>query len=271
MTQSPSLTITAFQLAETLPIKAVRGALAGKLLASGSQELFYGPIAGDEPGQTPGYLYVLNYGVAIYAGHSETYQAETNRLLRHLAENPLEMPLREDYRVRSGAETAEVGYNEVALREANADAIRIVMLYVGQSVALDYYEGVADRLMKAPNAFLESMRLYGRLKASRPEVVKYIGETLSMRNRIIDNLYVLDTPDVAWENEELDRLDRGMKRNFDIVTRFRGLEDQLDVVQGNLELFAEMLQHKQSNLLEWIIIGLICIEVVKLLIESIWR
>jgi uncharacterized Rmd1/YagE family protein len=88
-----------------------------------------------------------------------------------------------------------------------------------------------------------------------------------MRNRIIDNLYVLDAPDPTWENEHLDRIDRGMKKAFDIETRFKALDDQLGVVKENLELFAELLQYRESNKLEWIIIALIFIEVLRVFFE----
>lgn len=278
---NPTLTVSAFQLGESLSLKALRNQLSGRLIAAGSQELFYGPPnpgmgTGDdraiqeETTKHSGYLYLLNYGVAVYAGHSDGFVEETNRLLQNYTENPLETPLREDFVIRTGAATLDVGHTEVQIGEVNSDTLRIIMLYVGQSVALDYYEGLADKLLKAPNAFIDSMRKHGKLKASRKAVTRYIGETLAMRNRIIDNLYVLDTPDTAWENEALDRLDRGMKRTFDIETRFRALEDQLDVVQNNLELFAELIQHRASNLLEIIIIVLILIEVVKMAVESIW-
>jgi required for meiotic nuclear division protein 1 len=269
-----TLTVTAFQLGESLSLKALRTRLGPRLLAAGSQELFFGPSQSGvvENTQPPdhGYLYLLNYGVVIYAGHDSAYIEETNRLLQEFVENPLATPLREDFAIQTGAATLDVGHTEVHIGEVNADTLRVIMLYVGQSVALDYYEGLADKLLKAPRPFIESMRVHGKLKASRRAVMRYIGETLDMRNRIIDNLYVLDTPDVAWENEELDRLDRGMKRTFDIVTRFRALEDQLDVVQNNLELFAELIQHRDSNLLEIIIIALFLVEIFKLIVEAIW-
>jgi len=190
--------------------------------------------------------------------------------LQKLAQNNLAQPLRESFSVHSGAADLEFGFNEFSLPEISDDVLRIVMLHVGQSVALDYYESLADTLMQAPNQFIESLTKHGKLTASRKSVMKYIGQAMSMRSRIIDNLYVLDAPDMTWDNETLDRIDRGMKKTFDTVTRFRALEDQLEVVQTNLELFVELLQHRQSNLLEWIIIGLILIEVIKLLLESLF-
>jgi uncharacterized Rmd1/YagE family protein len=57
-------------------------------------------------------------------------------------------------------------------------------------------------------------------------------------------------------------VDRGMKKTFDIFERFRSLDFQLREIKENLELFAELLQFRQSNMLEWIIIGLIFIEIV---------
>jgi uncharacterized Rmd1/YagE family protein len=48
-----------------------------------------------------------------------------------------------------------------------------------------------------------------------------------------------------------------MKRTFDLQERFRNIEDELGIIKENLELFKDIMQHRHSNLLEWIIIILI--------------
>jgi len=60
-----------------------------------------------------------------------------------------------------------------------------------------------------------------------------------------------------------------MKKTFDIFERFRSLDYQLREIKENLELFAELLQFRQSNMLEWIIIAFFAIEIVNLLISFI--
>ncbi len=256
------LSVTAFQLAESFSLKSIRSSWHERLLAVASQELFYGPphlLLGQGPGA---YTYILNYGVVIYSGHTEAEMETLNGELLPNCQNPLALPLREEFQIRTGSKDLGFSFSEIQVQDGSTDALRIVMLYVGQSVALDYYENLANVLFHGPNPFIETMKQHGRFKASRKTILKYIGESMSMRNRIIDNLYVLDAPDPAWENEYLERIDRGMKKTFDIETRSRALNDQLEVVQSNLELFSQLLQYRESNRLEWIIIGLFLFEVV---------
>ena len=101
-------------------------------------------------------------------------------------------------------------------------------------------------------------------RSSKRRVQMFIGRILAVRNRMVDNLYIMDAPDITWENEYLDKVDRAMKKTFDVAERFRSLDYQLRENKENLELFAELLQFRKSNMLEWIIIGLILVEVIQI-------
>ena len=133
----------------------------------------------------------------------------------------------EDFRVHADVQELAFAYNDIHLPAFNADVLRIIMLYVGQSAALDHYEVVVDRLLAEAGKFAQELERYGRLKTSRRNVQRFIGRTLAVRNRLVDNLYIMDAPDITWENEYLDKVDRGMKKTFDIAERFRSLDYQL--------------------------------------------
>jgi uncharacterized Rmd1/YagE family protein len=261
------LTIRAFQIAEGIDIKRCRAEFAGDLLSAAPGELFYRRKVASPDGtgeREDGYLYVMDYGVVTFAGHGE---AEMDALLERLGpycENPLAKRVGEDFRVHADVQELGFTFNDIHLPAFNADVLRIIMLYVGQSAALDHYEAVADRLLAEAGKIAQELERYGRLKTSRRDVQRFIGRTLSIRNRLVDNLYIMDAPDITWENEYLDKIDRGMKKTFDIAERFRSLDYQLRENKENLELFAEMLQFRQSNMLEWIIIALFLIEIVNL-------
>ena len=64
-----------------------------------------------------------------------------------------------------------------------------------------------------------------------------------------------------WDNEELNLLNRNLKANFDINTRFKDLDYRLQIVEDNLKLFTDVLNVRESSRLEWIIIILILIEI----------
>jgi uncharacterized Rmd1/YagE family protein len=94
---------------------------------------------------------------------------------------------------------------------------------------------------------------------------------LNLKNRIAENLYIFDSPEETWEDENLSKLDIGLKKTFDLQTRFRIIQEGLEIIKENLELFKDMLQYRNSIVLEWIIIILIFIEVINLFFEKIFH
>ncbi|HKP97159.1 MAG TPA: RMD1 family protein [Fibrobacteria bacterium] len=261
------LTIRAFQIAEGIDIRRCRTEFPGELIAAAPGELFYRRKAASPDGtgeREEGYLYVMDYGVVTFAGHGEEEMAAVLDRLRPFCENLLDKRMGEDFRVHADGQELGFTFNDIHLPAFNSDVLRIIMLYVGQSAALDHYEAVVDRLLAEAGRVSQELERYGRLKTSRRNVQKFIGRTLGIRNRLVDNLYIMDAPDITWENEYLDKIDRGMKKTFDIFERFRSLDYQLREIKENLELFAELLQFRQSNMLEWIIIALFLIETVNL-------
>jgi uncharacterized Rmd1/YagE family protein len=144
------------------------------------------------------------------------------------------------------------------------------MLNVSQSVALDYYSEQTNKLLEETNSHTKSLERIGRLDISGKSLKKFIGKTLLLKNRILENLYIFDSPPETWENENLNKIDLGLKRTFDLQERFRQVSEGLQIVTDNLELFKDLLQYRNSTLLEWIIIILILVEVLNLIIDKIY-
>jgi required for meiotic nuclear division protein 1 len=107
------------------------------------------------------------------------------------------------------------------------------------------------------------------LDISGTKLKKYIGKTLLLKNRVAENLYVFDSPPQTWEDENLNKIDIDLKRTFEIQERFRNISESLQIVKDNLELFKDLLQYRNSTVLEWVIILLIAVEVVNMIIEKV--
>ena len=102
----------------------------------------------------------------------------------------------------------------------------------------------------------------GRVKRLK----KFIGKTLNLKNRISENLYIFDSPDVTWEDEQLATLDYHLKQTFDLKNRYFAIEKRITIIKENLELFKGIWDHRESSTLEWIIIILIVIEVIDMFV-----
>jgi uncharacterized Rmd1/YagE family protein len=135
------------------------------------------------------------------------------------------------------------------------------MLNIAQSVALEFYETLSDNLITSSKEYILELEKRGRLSISKINLLKYIGKVLNVKNSIVDNLYILDDPNLVWDNEDLNLLNRNLKANFDIIPRFKDLDYRLGIVEDNLKLFTDVLNVRESSRLEWIVIILIAIEI----------
>jgi uncharacterized Rmd1/YagE family protein len=89
-------------------------------------------------------------------------------------------------------------------------------------------------------------------------------------NRITENLYIFDSATSTWEDETLDKIDIELKKTFDLQSRYRSIHEELEIIKENLGLFKDIMHHRKSSALEWIIIVLILVEVVNLIISKIF-
>src|ERR1700744_3344991 len=256
--------IIAYQVAENTNIKRFKAEYTGQLINSNSFELFYK--------YKEGYVFVLNYGVVVFANVDDIQISAFISLLTKYTLNHPDNRLQEDFLIeKKEIIQPEFSYNSLLVNEINEDVIRIAMLQVAQSLALDFYQEVAQQLFDDSVNLTNQLEEFGRLKISKKKLLKFIGKTLNTKNRIIDNLYLFDTPPVVWENEFLGKINDGLTQTFDISIRFRELEYMLKLVEGNLTVFVELTNAKESKRLEWIVIILIFIEILHLFLNRFFQ
>ena len=95
---------------------------------------------------------------------------------------------------------------------------------------------------------------------------RFIGKILNIKNKISENLYIFDSPEITWEDEQLNKLNTDLKQTFDLKDRYHLIHDRIEIIKENLELFKDIMDHRESSRLEWIIIILILVEVVDMFI-----
>jgi uncharacterized Rmd1/YagE family protein len=258
------LQVISYQIADSIDVRAFRTAYRDGIYHYDADELFYKT---DESC----YVYVFRYGVVCFLGYNE---AEASAFLDRIApfcKNVFELKLSEEFEVETNALENKFGYNKIEITKPDIEVLRLIMLNVSQSVALDYYSEQTNLLQEETNSHTLSLERRGRLSISGNNLKKYIGKTLNLKNRIAENLYIFDSPPEAWEDENLNRIDQGLKRTFDLQERYRDIREGLEIVRENLDLFKDLLQYRNSTFLEWIIIILVALEVVNLVIDKLLK
>lgn len=260
------LKVLSLQIADGIDIKEFKTVFKAELLHGDSDELFYRVKSTPQK-----YVYIFKYGIVSFLGYNEVEIMAFIQAITPYGKNPFEQHISDEFDIEVNAPRNKFGYNKIEIEGETTDSLRLIMLNVSQSVALDHYSQQTNKLLEETTYHTQTLEKKGRLELSGGNLKKYIGRTLNLKNRIEANLYIFDSPEETWEDENLNRLDIGLKRTFDLQARFRTIREGLEIVKENLDLFKDLLQYRNSIVLEWIIIILILVEVINLFIEKLMK
>jgi uncharacterized Rmd1/YagE family protein len=213
------------------------------------------------------FMYVKDYGSIVFFNCKKSFEYTVFKSILGI-ESGLTLSPKEEYSIEIG-NTIEVDFGKIQIDELSEDIAHIIMLNLGQSVALKHYLNKTESLHEGTLIYAKQLENFGNIKLSKKQMRIFIGKTMNLKNSIAENLFIFDSSDLAWSNEELSKLDYLIKDELDIVKRHHGLQFYLNVIKENLDLFKDILQHRYSSMLEWIIIILILFEVIQVIIEKI--
>ncbi|MDB5227313.1 MAG: hypothetical protein JWN78_1506 [Bacteroidota bacterium] len=255
--------VLSLQISDSIDIKAFKSVFTAELLFSDSEELFYKVDAEK-------FIYVFKYGVVCFLNHDDIKISGFIKLISPYCKNFFEYKLREEFDIDTNATENKIGYNKIEIVRADKETLRLIMLNVSQSVALDYYSQQTNVLLEETNLHTSHLEITGNLNMSGKNLKRFIGKTLNLMNRIRENLYIFDSPESTWEDESLNRIDTGLKKTFDLQSRYRSIHEELQIIKENLGLFKDIMHHRKSSVLEWIIIVLILVEVLNIILSKIF-
>lgn len=254
----------AYQVAEGIHINRCKETFGRKLLFSDSDELFFEL-------STHKYLYIFRYGIVCTYNVSDEELSLIFEKISETAINSIltDEMLSETLDISTEMPKLSIDFNEVSITDNDSEKIRLLMLNLSQSVALDHYAGITENLLIETQKHTSQLEIAGKLDIGGKTLKRFIGKVLNIKNKISEKLYIFDSPDVAWDSESLNQLNRALKRKFDLKDRYQVISQQLNIVKENLDLFKDIMDHRESSRLEWIIIILIVIEVIDMLILKI--
>ncbi len=253
--------VLSIQIADTIRIRDCKKRIQETLLFSDSDELFY-------KCQKDQYVYIFKYGVVCFynftSNEIEDFTIKLNECSKSVL--PIANQVSEELGIEVNKKEYQVDFDHIKLRDNDSEKIRLVMLNLSQSVALDNYSNVSEQILEDTRIHTNYLEEHGKLDIGGKRLKQYIGKVLNVKNKISEHLYIFDSPEITWDDKVLNILNNDLKKKFDLKDRHRVIHEQLDIVKENLELFKDIMFHRQSSTLEWIIIILILVEVVDLFI-----
>eukprot|EP00923_Selenidium_pygospionis_P055427 GHVN01096587.1.p2 GENE.GHVN01096587.1~~GHVN01096587.1.p2 ORF type:complete len:372 (+),score=40.10 GHVN01096587.1:2529-3644(+) len=137
-----------------------------------------------------------------------------------------------------------------------------------QSCKLAVFEMVVDDTILATKALPEGLAATGKINSNRHDLSRRMGDLFI--NRFYINLHtdILDTPDIFWEFDEFSDHYTSCRGYLEIPNRVEILNQRLDIIKDLYDMLNNELTIQHGYKLEWIVIYLICIEVV---IEVVWN
>ncbi|SFN39002.1 Uncharacterized protein, Rmd1/YagE family [Bizionia echini] len=256
-------TAVAYQVASTIHIKFSKQELAYQLLFQDSDELFY-QVTPEK------FMYLFHYGIVSFFNMNPDEISYYIEQIKPFCVEMIPVDMSESIHVHIIEDTLKVEFEKVILPEVNPEMIRLVLMNASQSVALNAYSSITESLLIETNKHTKYLEVKGKLDISGNQLKRVIGKILNIKNKISENLYIFDSPESTWEDEQLNRLNLALKQTFDLKDRYNLIHDRIDIIKENLELFKDIMDHKESSRLEWIIIILIVIEVVDMFIAKLF-
>jgi required for meiotic nuclear division protein 1 len=254
--------LIAFQVSESINLHKFKSAYTGKILEYDVNEVFYTDIENK-------YLFLFKFGVVCFLGYDDTEMTKLLALISDFSENVVIERNHEEYKLDIDPNNTELHYNEATIKEFDHSVIKLFMLNLSQSVALDYYSKQTEQLLEDIQKHTTHLEKFGKFKMNWTNLKKFIGKALNIKNRISENLYIFDSPPVTWENEYYDKIDQELKKIFDLQSRTRNIQEDIQIIKDNLDLFTNFSFHKKSTYLEWVVIILIMIEVVNMITDKL--
>jgi uncharacterized Rmd1/YagE family protein len=148
----------------------------------------------------------------------------------------------------------------IMLRDATTLNLNIIALAVSQSVGLERYEKRLDTLFAQSRRIVESIHTFSIRR--RSHLMQFAKRLALTRHDMVSNLLLLDKPNILWDNEEAEALYTKLAFTLELYDRHEIALSKLSQIKEDVMLVMDIINHKKSEFLEWIIIVLIGVEIV---------
>jgi uncharacterized Rmd1/YagE family protein len=241
--------------------------LREKLLANTRTQVFRNALVVDYKN---GYSIVFSYGVLVHWNVGLDDRRALQDQVLEFAKNPDADPQQDNFTYQLGCEADRFQYDHIELVSGDVRILLALSHAMAQSIKLAAFEGQAIDTIRATSHLPESLAREGVIKLNRKQMAKIRGQLFLTKSDIILNFDLLDTPEFFWEHPEYQSFYSMVANYLEIKPRTDVLSKKLETIHELLEMLDDEQKHQHSATLEWIIIGLIVVEIIISILEKIF-
>ncbi|HZF69319.1 RMD1 family protein [Sulfuricurvum sp.] len=154
----------------------------------------------------------------------------------------------------------EVTNEAIILKSASTHNLNIIALAISQSVGLEHYEKRLNTLFLQSRRIVESIHTFSITR--RTHLMQFAKRLALTRHDMVSNLLLLDKPNILWDDAEAEALYNRLAFILELYDRHETALSKLSQIKEDVMLVMDLINHKKSEFLEWIIIILILVEIV---------
>jgi len=183
-------------------------------------------------------------------------------------ENLLTKNIYQDYPIEINPDIGKpfaIDNQKITLQERSRNSLLIISHVISQSVALEVYENKLSDYYERSRNLLDESDTFSIFK--RTKFAKFAKQLVLIRHEMMIDLYLLDKPNIIWDNANVEDLYNELASSLELKDRFEVVEYKLNSIKDDIVMIMDLTNHNHSSFLEWIIIVLIIIEVIMGLME----
>lgn len=160
----------------------------------------------------------------------------------------------------------------IFLRDRSIPRLQLVADILAKGLVLSQYETSIAGLFDSIEPLARSLRVRGRAAATGRDLLRRIGDVLTMQQKMVGRVETGEKPELLWDHPELERLYLRLADEYELRERGRALDRKLDVISRTVETLLSLLQSRTALRVEWYIVALIIAELIlSLFPPSLWH
>ncbi|MEG2811688.1 MAG: RMD1 family protein [Clostridium sp.] len=213
--------------------------------------------------------YIFHFGSIVTFNMTEDEMAKLIKYLNRLDKSIITNSVySEDFEVIIDPSTnMSLAYNSLVTNNLLDFHLSILATVLGKSIALEKIENDIDVLTDDIEQLIELLDR-GSLSLKDEKLSKISAKVLRNKYHTISYITLFEKPDIAWENEDAEKLFLKASDLFELEDRYDVIRHKSEVLLDVIETFSDLSHSKRTTRLEWIIVTFIIFEILTTIINA---